>query len=259
MSYAVQPPAVAEAPRRPVTVGVAAVLLSVMGLGGLGYAVATLAVLPTVIDRFRTATATSDSASVDSLITVAWVSAGIATVLAVILFALYLVLALGLRRGSNASRIGVWVLSGLGLLAGCGTTVTVLVERSGNGVAGSLGGTLSAAYPGGWIGLNIALAIAQTVGYIVVAVLLVVSPAAFFGRAPTAAATPTYGNIRAYGAPAPYGYGQPGYPPPPSGYQPPSGYAAPAGPAAPAPAPGPYPPVTPQPGPDDEYWSRPSA
>jgi hypothetical protein len=41
------------------------------------------------------------------------------------------VLALALRRGSNAARIGAWVVSGLGLLEGLGSTVVVLVERRG--------------------------------------------------------------------------------------------------------------------------------
>jgi hypothetical protein len=38
------------------------------------------------------------------------------------------------------------------------------------------------AYPSGWIGLNIAVAVAQMAGYLLVAVLLVVSPGAFFRR-----------------------------------------------------------------------------
>jgi hypothetical protein len=234
MSYAVQQPTV-EAPRRPVTVGLAAALLAVMGVGGLVYAVATLAVTPGVVDRFRQGSAAADSADVDGLVTVVWVGAAIGTVLAVILFALYLVLALGLRRGSHGSRIGVWVLSGLGLLAGCATTATVLIEHSGYGTPGSLGTTLSDAYPGGWIGLNLGLAIAQIVGYAVVAVLLVVSPGAYFGRRPAQPpATPTYGGIPSYGATSPYGppagYGppQPGYGPPQPGYGPPQpGYGPP--------------------------------
>jgi hypothetical protein len=295
MSYAV-PQTIVEAPRRPVTVGLAAALLAVMGVGGLVYAVATLAVTPGVVDRFRQGSASADSADVDGLVTVVWVAAAIGTVLAVILFALYIVLALGLRRGSHGSRVGVWVLSGLGLLAGCGTTATVLIEQSGRGTPGSLGTTLSDAYPGGWIGLNIGLAIAQIVGYAVVAVLLVVSPGTYFGRPPAQPpATPTYGGIPSYGATSPYGppagYGppQPGYGPPQPGYgptpgygqpspgapfgysspggppgyqQPPAGYAPFPGPAVPpsgGPGPAAPPPsAQPAPGSDDEFWSRPS-
>jgi hypothetical protein len=251
MSYAVQQPAAAEAPhpRRPATVGFAAVLLAVMGVGGLAYAVATLAVTPTVVNRFRGAAGPASSTDIDSMITVVWVGAAIAGALAVILFALYVVLALGLRRGSNASRIGVWVLCGLGLLAGCGTTVTVLVERSGTGTPGSLGVTLSDAYPGGWIGLDVALAIVQMVGYVVIAVLLIVSPAAFFGRGrahapsgPTYAGIPPYGAASApYGPPSPYGPGVGPRPGPPYG----PGPGAPHGPGAPyGPGTAPYGPGT---------------
>jgi hypothetical protein len=287
MSYAVQQP-VAEAPRRPVTVGLAAVLLAVMGVGGLAYAVATLAVTPGVVDRFRQAAASADNTAVDGLVTVVWVLAAVGTVLAVILFALYIVLALGLRRGSNASRVGVWVLSGLGLLAGCGTTVTVLVEQSGSGGGGGLGNTLAQSYPGNWVGLNLTLAIAQIVGYAVVAVLLMASPGLFFGRGAQRPATPTYAAIPPYGASSPYGqpgyapqpgygqhpgYGQPGYAAPVSGpsgasfgYGSPSGFERPVEgqspggltPQDPAGRPPPSPAASPQPGPDDDFWSRPS-
>jgi len=325
MSYAIQQP-IAEAPRRPVTVAVAAVLLAVMGVGGLAYAVATLAVIPGVVDRFRQATTAVDSTDIDGLVTVVWIGATIASVLAVILFALYIVLALGLRRGSNASRVGVWVLSGLGLLAGGGTTVVVLIERSVDGATADTSNALAHAYPNGWFGLNLGLAAAQMIGYALITVLLIASPAAFFGRrsgpppaAPAYAGIPPYGATSPYGGqPSPYGvpgYGQPaqGYGPPAPGYGPPAqgygqpapgygppapGYGQPApgyGPAAPGsgpagppigysspggferppavpqppagpasgppgPAPGPAAPPAggPVPGPDDEFWSRPS-
>src|SRR6185312_1424253 len=129
-------------------------------------------------------------ADMDGFVTVLWVAAAVAAVLAIILFALYVVLALGLRRGSNAARIGAWVVSGLGLLAGCGSTVAVAVQRRGVGTPGTLGTALADAYPSGWIGLNIAVAIAQMAGYVAVAVLLAVSPGGFFRR--TAVAAPVY-------------------------------------------------------------------
>jgi hypothetical protein len=266
MSYAVQSPVAATAaPRRPLPVLLSAGLLSLMGLVGLGYAVATLVVAPGVVDRFRDAAAGADSTDVDGLITVLWIGAALGTVLAVILFALYLVLALGLRRGSNASRIGTWVVCGLGAVAGGGSALAVLAQRSGEGTPGSLGVQLSEAYPGSWIGLNVALAVAQIVGYLIVAVLLLASPGSFFGR--TAKTQPDQ-----YAQPAPPpGFGQPAYGPPPgygppaygpTGYAPPPGYVSPnpyGGPAAYPAAPSAPPTAPPQPGPDDEYWSRPSS
>jgi len=288
MSYAMQPPAAAPAPttapRRPASVASASVLLIVMAVAGLAYAIATLAVAPGTVDRFRAAAGGANSVDVDGFVTVVWIGAALSAVLAVILFALYVVLALGLRRGSNAARIATWVVAGLGLLAGCASTATVAVERAGDPVQGSLSAALSDAYPGSWIPLNVALGIAQMLGYILVGVLLLASPGTFFGRAPKqlppdpfAAPQPGAPN---YGAPnngAP-GYGPPGstpaygppggYPPPPAGYGPPptGGYSAPptGGYGSPHPAAGPAGPSVPGeppagPGPDDEYWSRPSS
>lgn len=183
MSYAVEPSARLDPPRsRPVLVTLAAALLAVLGLAGLVYAVATLAVTPGVVGRFRSAAAGADRADVNGFVTVLWIAAAVAAVVAVILFALYVVLALGLRRGSNAARVGAWVVSGLGILAGAVSAVAVIVQRRGVQTPGTLGTALANAYPSGWIGLNVALALAQVVAYVVVGVLLAVSPGGFFRR-----------------------------------------------------------------------------
>lgn len=241
MTYAVETPSPVAAPRRPLTVRLAAALLALMGLAGLVYAVATLIVVPGVVDRFRAAASGADSTDVDGYVTVVWVGAALGAVLAVILFALFIVLALALRRGSQASRVGTWVVCGLGVLFGCVASVTVAAQRSGEGAPGTLGVALSDAYPGPWIALNVAMAIAQTVGYVVVAVLLAVAPGGFFGRGTPSpppgpggayVTLPTYGSANAY---------------------PPAGPHQPA--AAPSYAPPPAsPPVA---GPDDDYWARP--
>lgn len=301
MSYAVSPPAAAPAPtaapRRPVPVAFASVLLIVMAVVGLAYAVATLAIAPGTVDRFRTAAGSSAEADIDGFVTIVWIGAALGAVLAVILFALYVVLALGLRRGSNAARIGTWVVAGLGLLAGCGSTVTVAIQRGGDPAQDTLGAALTDAYPGPWIGLNVGLAVAQMLGYVIVGVLLLASPGTFFGRAPKplppdpfAAPAPPfavpgayppppaggYGPSAAGSGPPAGGYGPPppaaGYgPPPPAGYGPPAGGSGPPPPAGFGPPAGGYgspypsaPPVpppsnSPQQGPDDEYWSRPSS
>jgi hypothetical protein len=237
MSYAVQTPVETSVPRRPVTVQLAAALLALMALVGLGYAVAAVAVAPGVVDRFRAAAGAADSGNVDAYVTGVWMVAALGAVLAVILFALYIVLALGLRRGSQASRVGTWVVCGLGLLFGCGTTFAVAVQRSGTGDPAALGSALSDAYPGFWITLNVSLAVAQMLGYLVVAMLLAISPGGFFGRGTPSVSQnraggayvtlPTYGSANSY-SPGPF-------PPPP-------------------------PPVSPPPAaPDDDYWSRPSS
>jgi hypothetical protein len=236
-----------------VPVTLAAVVLTLMALVGFAYAIATISTAPGTVSRFRAAAVGAASTDIDGYVSVIWIGAAIGTVLAVILFALYIVLALGLRRGSNASRIATWVVGGLGLLAGCASTVTVLLERSGDGDPQSLGAALSGAYPSSWIGLNLSLAIAQMVGYVIVALLLFAARGAWFGRGPAAPSGPFVGQP-GYAAP---GYGPPGYGPPGSGYP----YGGPYGAGyPPAPAPG-YPPVADQgfqPGAGREWTPGPS-
>jgi hypothetical protein len=238
MSYAVQTPPVPEAgPRRPATVQLAAGLLALMALVGLGYAVATLVVTPGVLDRFRDAAGAARSTDVDGYVTGVWLMAALGAVLAVILFALYVVLALGLRRGSRPSRVGTWVVCGLGVLFGGVSAITVGIQRSGPGDPSSLGGALSDAYPGYWIPLNVAMAVAQIAGYLVVALLLAVGTRGFFRRTAPAAPPPgtgAYVTLPTYGSAGSYA-------------QPYSGPPAP--PATPAPPPGP----------DDDYWARPTS
>ena len=127
------------------SVGIASVLLIVMAVVGLAYAVATLAIAPGTVDRFRAAA--GDSPDVDGSVTVLWIGAALGAVLAVILFALYVVLALGLRRGSNGIRIATLVVCVLGLLAGCASTLTMAVQRGGESAPGSVGAALANAYP----------------------------------------------------------------------------------------------------------------
>ncbi|AGL13622.1 hypothetical protein [Actinoplanes sp. N902-109] len=233
MSYAVQPPAPTPAPR-PTTVGLASLLLLIMAVAGLGYAVATVVIAPGTVSRFRdVAGSTSDT---DNYVTVIWIGAATGAVVAILLFALYVVLALGLRRGSNGVRIATLVVCTLGLLAGCASTAAVALQRARDHDPGTLGAALADAYPGAWIPLNLGVSIAQMVGYVLVGVLLLTSPRSFFGRAPQAPAG--YGGAPGYGPPPAVpgygpppggpGYGQPGYPA--GGYAPPgpgSGYAAP--------------------------------
>ena len=193
MSYPVQPPPIATAPPvspsgRPPAVTFAAALLWLMAGVGLIYAIATVAIVPGTIDRFRDVTAAPVSGSFtgdndpEYYVAVVWLGAAIALALAVIAFALFVVVGLSLRRGSNAARIGAWVVSGLGILAGAVSAVAVIVQRRGVQTPGTLGTALANAYPSGWIGLNVALALAQVVAYVVVAVLLAVSPGGFFRR-----------------------------------------------------------------------------
>jgi hypothetical protein len=240
MSYAPPPEA-----RRPAPVTVASVLLVVMGAGGLAYGVSSVAVLPGVLRRFRAAAQDlgAGPTDVDGFVAVLRTVAWSALVLGVALFAVLLVAALGLRKGRRGARTGVWVLCGLGLVGGIGAAVAVALQRGiptdlpGNG----LGPALAAAYPAGWVGLNVALALGQIVGYAAVALLVGSGSGTWFARPP--------GPAQAAPA-APWT--------PPGVYAP--SYLGPAHspgfhPSAPPPAP-PGPPPLP---PDAAYWARPAS
>ena len=286
MSYAATyppqaPPPAADPPRRPVATQLAAVLLLVMAFVGLAYAVVTLIVTPGVIDRFRAGAGSAASADVDGYVTVVWTFAALGTVLAVVLFALYIVLALGLRRGSNGSRIATWVVCALGVLFGCGSAIAVGAQRAGDGTPGTLGSALTEAYPASWIGLNVTLLVAQIVGYLIVALLLVASRGYFrpagdpAQRSQSYVALPTYGSANAYPGQAQPMTGQPqpgaGQPQPAvgaPGHHPTAGFpASPTLPAAPPVVQPPYGPPRPAAVPpgaaptaeDHAFWSRPAA
>jgi hypothetical protein len=284
MSYPVQPPPIAAAPPvspsgRPPAVTFAAALLWLMAGVGLIYAIATVAIVPGTIDRFRDVTAAPVSGSFtgdndpEYYVAVVWLGAAIALALAVIAFALFVVVGLSLRRGSNAARIATLVVSVLGILGGTAGVLTLAAQRSGNSAPWSLGAQLSDAYPDGWIGTNAGLAIAQILGYALVGILILTAPRTFFRRpAAPSAPQPVYGAAYpGYGVPANAAYPSsaypgPGYPPPasqpaagypasgaqPAGYPPlggqPAGVPAPGGQLAGYPAPGGQPTGYPLPG-----------
>ena len=249
MSYPIQPPPVAAPSQpagRPPTVTAASALLWAMAAAGLIYAIVTLAVMPGVVSRFRDATV--GGADPETYITVLWLGAAIAMVFAVILVALYAVLGIALRRGSNGARVAILVVCVLGALGGAVAALTVGAERGGSATAGSLGERLTDAYPGGWVGTNVGLAVAQIFAYVVVAALVLTAPKAFFGRG---AAAPQAGPPSAYG----FGGYPPAYPGAYPGSQ--SGYASPSGyPVAPGQAPPGYAPP-PGYGPSSGYASQP--
>ena len=254
MSYAVQPPPVAAPPfrtGRPAAVTAAALLLWVMAGVGLIYAIVTVVVVPGVVNRFRdvangpTHRPGDLGTDPDYYIAVLWLGASIALVLAVILVAVAAVLGVALRRGSNAARIATLVVCGLGILGGAGASVTVAVQRGGEPVPGSLGQQLTAGYPDGWVGTNLALAVAQVLAYVALAVLVLAAPRGFFRRAAAPATQPAFGPQGSFGGPqgsypvapgpfAPAGYPAIGYPAP--GVQGP-GYPTYAGPVPPGPSP----------------------
>ncbi|WP_433827928.1 hypothetical protein ACQP2E_00485 [Actinoplanes sp. CA-015351] len=194
----------------------AVALLWTMAVAGFAYAVGMVAVTPGTVGRFRDATSGSEVA--DNYVAVIWLGSAIGAVVALLIVALFTVLGVGLRRGSRLAR---WITLGvcvLGVIGGCGAVAAIGGQQSGDAVPGSLGAALNDAYPGGWIGLNAAVAVAQVIAYILVAFLLLLAPRAFFGGAGAAAGEgggPAAGNPGwgipagaqaggvAWGAPAP--------------------------------------------------------
>ncbi|WP_203723562.1 hypothetical protein, partial [Actinoplanes teichomyceticus] len=233
MSYAALPPDAAPAPpptdARPPAVSTASALLWLMGAAGLCYAVAAVAIAPGTVSRFRDAV-TSDQA--ENLVSVVWLDAALAAVLSILAFALFVVLGLGLRRGSRVAWVVTLIVCGLGVLGGLGSFVTVLAQRSGDPVPGSVGEALTSAYPDGWIGLNVVVSGLQVLAYLTVAATLLAAPRTFFGHAPgqPGLSIPA-GSPVPHGAPPPYGV-----PSQPYGAAPPP-YGVPAQPYGAAPQP----------------------
>ncbi|MGW5556567.1 hypothetical protein ACWER9_04980 [Micromonospora sp. NPDC003944] len=187
MSYPESAPA-----RRPALVLSAATVLVVMAVAALAYAVVDLVVLGGTVDAFRSA-ARDTSASpeqIDDVVTLLRASAVLSAVVAVLSAPLLAGLALGLLAGRNGVRVATWVVSGLGLLAGCCSVAVVVGERaaplrlgSGDQALAELLGLVGDAYPSWWIPLNAGVSVAQGLGYLVVALLLALPAASrWFGR-----------------------------------------------------------------------------
>lgn len=184
MSYAVQPPplAVLPAARRPAAVTTAVALLWAMAAAGLTYAIGMVAVTPGVVGRLRDAAPGSDVA--ENFVTVIWLVGALAPVLALLFLALLVVLGIALRRGNRLARVISLGVCGLGLLTGLGTLGILAAQRAGDAVPGSVGEAVGDAYPTGWLTLNVIVAVAQVVGYLVVGALLLTVPREYFGAAP---------------------------------------------------------------------------
>ncbi|MEV4479964.1 hypothetical protein [Micromonospora coxensis] len=186
MSYPDQVPA-----RRPAAVTLAAAVLALMALGALAYAVATLLALGGTVDRFCAAAADTVAGADDVDGVVALVRAGaiVSAVLTVLVGVLLVGLAAGLLAGRRGARVATWVVSGLGLLGGCCTGALLLGQRAAPldaGVDPELLGLLAEAYPSWWLPVNAGVSVAQMLGYLVVAVLLVLPTArGWFARRPS--------------------------------------------------------------------------
>jgi hypothetical protein len=180
-------------PRRPAAVTVAAGLMMLMALLGLVAAIANLAMMNRLVDRFRERAAGTDAtgSEIDTVVGfIRGISIGTAVIGIIVALAL-IGLALGNLRGSNASRIATWVLCGIGTVCGCCGLVGVLAQNNATfGGAGDdrtaedLGRALADASPGWWTALSGTLSIGQSLGYIAVAVLLALPAANAFFRRP---------------------------------------------------------------------------
>ncbi|WP_203833414.1 hypothetical protein, partial [Actinoplanes regularis] len=234
MSYAAVPPVTAPPPPtggRPPAVTTASALLWLMGAAGLCYAIVTVVIAAGTVSRFRDVASGNEA---DNFVAVIWLDAALAAVLSILFFALLVVLGIGLRRGSRVARVTSLVICVLGVFGGLVSFVTVLVQRAGDPVPGSVSDVLGSAYPEGWIGLNVVVAALQVLAYLAVSAMLLAAPRAFFGLAPKPLSPRGTPPAPPYGVPlgsaaAPYGAasGGPYGPPQPSyGAQPGTPYGA---------------------------------
>ncbi|WP_051799387.1 hypothetical protein [Catenuloplanes japonicus] len=169
----------APATRPPGTVVFAATLMIVMGVAGI--LAAALHLLLTV-DGLGDFASEARRFGGDPALTER-VEAGIRTtaiagvVLSGVAGVLLVLLAVGVRSGVPGARVATWVLCAAGLCGGLGSTAVGVLQRDFNsddpGVIGVLAASANV-YPDWWAASGIGLAVAQVVGYFLVAVFLTV-------------------------------------------------------------------------------------
>ncbi|MDR7323692.1 MULTISPECIES: hypothetical protein [Catenuloplanes] len=167
----------APATRPPGTVSLAAALLIVMGVVGILAAALHLLLTingladfasdarrfggdPTLIDRVEGGIRGAAIAGV--------VLSGVVGVLLVSL-------AVGVRSGLTAARVATWVVCALGLCGGAASLAAGLLQRDLGSDDPRVAAVFAASadvYPGWWVAAGIGLAVAQVVGYFLVAVFL---------------------------------------------------------------------------------------
>ncbi|MEW2377047.1 hypothetical protein AB0883_13220 [Micromonospora sp. NPDC047812] len=184
--------------RRPAVVTAAVALLALMAVAALAYAVAGVATRGGTVDRFRAAAGGTSAGpdQIDRTVTLLGASTVLTTVVSLLAGLLLAGLALGLRAGRDGARTATWVVSGLGLIAGCCGLALLVGQRAiplGSGAddraTAELLGLLADAYPSWWIPLGAGLSVGQVLGYLVVAVLLALPAAsAWFRRRPAPSA-----------------------------------------------------------------------
>lgn len=213
MSNAMNSPVEAGKPARPVSVLIAALLMGLMALVGVISAIAGFIASATVIDEFRVRALGKGVlvSDVDDFANVFRGTLIVAAVLTLLFSVLLAVLAIGVLRGNNPSRIATWVVCALGVLCGCcglcgafsssfsSDNVTV---NGGDNTSQLLTEALLEALPGWYSGLTGGSAALQTLGYIAVAALLALPAAnAFFRKRPQTWQPPVAGTMQ---PPPPY-------------------------------------------------------
>lgn len=181
-----------EPARRPAAVTAAVVLLALMAVVAVAYAVAGLFVLFRTVNAVRLAAGSAASSdevdAVVALVTVWTVAGALISLLAGVLLA---VLAGLVRAGRSGARVATWVVAGLGVVAGCcgltglgGMRAFPMQPSDEDRSTVELLAQVSEAYPGWWIPLGASLSVGQVLGYLGVAMLLALPPAAGWFRRP---------------------------------------------------------------------------
>ncbi|MET7747249.1 hypothetical protein [Micromonospora sp. NPDC005367] len=171
--------------------------LLLMAVVALAYAVAGLLVLNGTVDRFRSAASGASADQVDGTVALLHACAVVSAVVSLLAGLLLAGLAIGVGGGRAGARVTVWAVSGIGAICGCGGLALVVGQRSVPLQLGAqdqadaeLFGLIADAYPSWWIPLGGGLSIGQTLGYLVVAVLLALPAANAWFRPRSAPAAP---------------------------------------------------------------------
>jgi hypothetical protein len=227
---------------RPGTVTIAGFLMLLGAILGIVTGLSLLVAAADVVQRFRDRAAGTEATAKDidtvaAAIRSVFIAGGLLTLLLAVVVAL---LAFGVLRGNNASRITTLVFLAVGLCCGIGgmsftalgrnANWTINVSNADERLANQIGQAYSDAIPSWLVGTSGGLTDLQALCYVIVAVLLLLPASNAFFRRQRAAAMlpPTVPPTAPPSAGPPSAYPQSGHPPadmapppPPPSYQPP--------------------------------------